>query len=209
MGQEQWYLIFKHFVLRFDSFVVMTSGGYLSQAVVEEKENRTMEIVITSCITEPPMTGKIIGNIAVGLTQLIALFLFDVVGIKIAGRFLAGRARLYNFNRLCPRGTTRHAPILPDDSCPHGSYWCHNDPIQRVTANFEFVFNHNDGPLLSRHPHHDESKRYYCHRPELFSVDCPNYHHITNGSYRYSDLAIDYKHQPIVLICIFGRVVCR
>ncbi len=88
MGQEQWYLIFTPFVLGLMFFfVVMTSGGYLSQAVVEEKENRTMEIVITSVSPNQLMTGKIIGNIAVGLTQLIAWLLFGWVGIKIAGRF--------------------------------------------------------------------------------------------------------------------------
>lgn len=51
--------------------VINTSGGYLLQAVVEEKENRTMEIVITSVSTTQMMAGKIIGNLAVGLTQLL------------------------------------------------------------------------------------------------------------------------------------------
>ena len=37
---------------------VNSSGGYLLQAVVEEKENRTMEIVITSVSPEQLMAGK-------------------------------------------------------------------------------------------------------------------------------------------------------
>ena len=50
---------------------VMTSGGYLLQALVEEKENRTMEIVVTSVSPNELMAGKIIGNLSVGLTQLL------------------------------------------------------------------------------------------------------------------------------------------
>jgi ABC-2 type transport system permease protein len=50
---------------------VMSSGGYLLQALVEEKENRTMEIVVTSVSPNQLMAGKIIGNLSVGLTQLL------------------------------------------------------------------------------------------------------------------------------------------
>ncbi|KUK70738.1 MAG: Molybdenum ABC transporter permease protein [Anaerolineae bacterium 49_20] len=51
---------------------VMSSGGYLLQALVEEKENRTMEIMVTSVSPNQLMAGKIIGNLSVGLTQLLA-----------------------------------------------------------------------------------------------------------------------------------------
>jgi ABC-2 type transport system permease protein len=61
--------------------VLLTSGGYLMEAVVEEKENRTMEIIVTSISPNQLMTGKIIGNIAVGLTQLVVWLVFVVVGI--------------------------------------------------------------------------------------------------------------------------------
>jgi len=50
---------------------VISSGGYLLQALVEEKENRTIEIVMTSVSSNELMAGKIIGNLSVGLTQLI------------------------------------------------------------------------------------------------------------------------------------------
>lgn len=62
--------------------VVIMSGSYLLQAVVEEKENRTMEVMVTSVSPDQLMTGKILGNISVGLTQLlswvamVAVFLF-------------------------------------------------------------------------------------------------------------------------------------
>ncbi len=69
MRSDQWFQIFTPFIAGVMFIVVvMTSGGYLLQAVVEEKENRTMEIVITSVSPSRLMLGKIIGNIGVGLT---------------------------------------------------------------------------------------------------------------------------------------------
>lgn len=49
---------------------IFTTGGYLLQAVVDEKENRTMEILATSVKPEYMMIGKIIGLVALGLVQL-------------------------------------------------------------------------------------------------------------------------------------------
>jgi len=88
MRQDQWYNILVPSVAGIMFFiVVMTSGGYLLQAVVEEKENRTMEILITSVTPTQLMTGKIIGNIGVGLTQLVVWLIFGWVGLIIAGQF--------------------------------------------------------------------------------------------------------------------------
>jgi ABC-2 type transport system permease protein len=70
-----------------------TSSGYLMQAVVEEKENRTMEIVVTSVSPGQLMGGKILADIAVGITQLLVWAIFIVL-ILIFGRsyipFLSG-----------------------------------------------------------------------------------------------------------------------
>ena len=86
MNEDEWYLVFTPFVAgTMFVIVVMTSGGYLLQAVVQEKENRTMEIVITSVSPSQLMTGKIIGNIAVGLTQLIIWLIFSWIALKVGG----------------------------------------------------------------------------------------------------------------------------
>jgi len=88
MREDQWFLIFTPFIAGIlYIIVVMTSGGYLMQAVVEEKENRTMEIVITSVTPGQLMTGKIIGNIAIGLTQLVIWLLFGWLGLVVGGYF--------------------------------------------------------------------------------------------------------------------------
>jgi ABC-2 type transport system permease protein len=81
---------------------MFTSGGYLMQAVVEEKENRTMEVMVTSVTPNQLMAGKIIGDTSIGLTQLVLWILFIVIpilvgrssikflqGIQISGQTLA------------------------------------------------------------------------------------------------------------------------
>ncbi len=47
-------------------------SGYLVRAVVEEKENRTIEVLITSTRPEYLMVGKVLGILGVGMTQVIA-----------------------------------------------------------------------------------------------------------------------------------------
>ena len=88
MREDQWFMIFTPYIAGIMFvIVVMTSGGYLLQAVVEEKENRTMEIVITSVTPNQLMTGKIIGNIAVGLTQLVIWLIFGWIALLVGGLF--------------------------------------------------------------------------------------------------------------------------
>lgn len=60
---------------------VNISAGYLLQSVVEEKENRTMEIMVTSLSPTQLMTAKVIGNLSVGLTQLVVWIVFGIIGI--------------------------------------------------------------------------------------------------------------------------------
>jgi ABC-2 type transport system permease protein len=67
---------------------IFTSAGYIMQAVVEEKENRTMEIVITSVSPNQLMMGKTLGDIAIGLTQLLSWILILVVPVWIARPYI-------------------------------------------------------------------------------------------------------------------------
>jgi ABC-2 type transport system permease protein len=64
--------------------IIITAGGYLLQALVEEKENRTIEIIITSVSPSQLMIGKIMGDIAVGLTQLLVWSGFLAIGYFMA-----------------------------------------------------------------------------------------------------------------------------
>jgi ABC-2 type transport system permease protein len=76
---------------------IFTTAGYLLQAIVDEKENRTMEILATSLSPEKLMTGKILGLVAVGLTQ---------IGIWVAAGIIA-----YLIARA-------NVPTIPDINLP-------------------------------------------------------------------------------------------
>jgi ABC-2 type transport system permease protein len=62
---------------------VMLSGGYLLRAIVEEKENRTMEMMITSTSPTELIGGKIVGDLGIGLTQMLMWVLMIAGGTFI------------------------------------------------------------------------------------------------------------------------------
>ncbi len=51
---------------------VLTGAGYLMQGITEEKENRVIEILLSSVTPEQLLAGKIIGLCGAGLTQITA-----------------------------------------------------------------------------------------------------------------------------------------
>jgi ABC-2 type transport system permease protein len=73
-------------------FLLLMSAGYLMQAVVDEKENRTMEVLVTSVSPMQFIGGKVLGIVAVSFTQLAVWTLVTVLAIAIAG--MAGIAWL-------------------------------------------------------------------------------------------------------------------
>ncbi len=94
MGEGDWVNIFIPFFAGFAyMFTIITTSGYLMQAMVEEKENRTMEVLITSVSPMQLITGKVIGIMCVGLTQLLCWVAITVL-IVLASRqsipFLSG-----------------------------------------------------------------------------------------------------------------------
>jgi ABC-2 type transport system permease protein len=70
------------FVAIFMVSIFMTSG-YLLQSVTEEKENRVVEIVLSSVPATPLMAGKIIGLGGAGLTQVAIWVLSAVIAIPL------------------------------------------------------------------------------------------------------------------------------
>lgn len=59
---------------------IFTSSNFLLQGVVEEKENRVIEILLSSVSHRELLIGKIFGLGAVGLTQII---IWQIIGIGI------------------------------------------------------------------------------------------------------------------------------
>jgi ABC-2 type transport system permease protein len=84
ISSKNWFNVLVPIVAGIAFIIAMFStGGYLMQAVVEEKENRTMEVIITSVSPNQFMAGKIIGDTAIGLTQIILWMLFIVIPILV------------------------------------------------------------------------------------------------------------------------------
>lgn len=59
---------------------IFTSSNFLLQGVVEEKENRVMEILLSSVSYKELLIGKVFGLGAVGLTQIL---IWQIVGIGL------------------------------------------------------------------------------------------------------------------------------
>ncbi|MCP5096091.1 MAG: ABC transporter permease [Chloroflexi bacterium] len=73
------------FIATFLFFIAtMAASGYMLQIVADEKENRTMEIMITSVTPMQLIGGKIAGLLAAALTQLGTYVLTAVIGLIIA-----------------------------------------------------------------------------------------------------------------------------
>jgi ABC-2 type transport system permease protein len=82
ISSKNWFNVIIPMVAGIAFIIAMFStGGYLMQAVVEEKENRTMEVIITSVSPNQFMAGKIIGDTAIGLSQIFLWMVFIVVPV--------------------------------------------------------------------------------------------------------------------------------
>ncbi|HUG02495.1 MAG TPA: ABC transporter permease [Longimicrobiales bacterium] len=73
------------FTLIFVLSIFITSG-YLLQSVTEEKENRVVEIVLSSVPALPLMAGKVLGLGAAGLTQVAIWMTTAIVAIPLANQ---------------------------------------------------------------------------------------------------------------------------
>lgn len=65
--------------------MVIYSGQMLVRSLLEEKSNRIIEILVSSCNSNELLAGKVIGLSALGLTQI---FIWMIVGISLAGTAL-------------------------------------------------------------------------------------------------------------------------
>jgi len=66
--------------------LLIMNSGYLMQAVVDEKENRTIEVLVTSISSTQLIGGKVLGIVAVGLTQLVTWIAVCVLAVIVAGQ---------------------------------------------------------------------------------------------------------------------------
>jgi ABC-2 type transport system permease protein len=65
-------------------FATMFAAGYMLGVVANEKENRTMEVMVTSVTPGQLIGGKTAGLLAASLTQLSIYVVAAVIGLKVA-----------------------------------------------------------------------------------------------------------------------------
>jgi ABC-2 type transport system permease protein len=65
-------------------FLILTSSGSLMSGLAEEKENRMMEVLMTSISPTQMIGGKIVAIVAMGLLQLIVWFGFMALAVWVA-----------------------------------------------------------------------------------------------------------------------------
>jgi ABC-2 type transport system permease protein len=88
-SSENWVtLVLPLVAALFFMIAVMSSSGYMLQAVTTEKENRTMEVMITSMTPEHLIGGKALGLVAVSLTQIGIWALAAAGGLIVGAQFL-------------------------------------------------------------------------------------------------------------------------
>lgn len=89
VGGESFINIFVPFFIgMFFSIVVISSGSYLMEAVSDEKENRTIEVMTTSLTPGQLIGGKAIGLMAVALTQIGILAATIAVSLIVGAQFI-------------------------------------------------------------------------------------------------------------------------
>ncbi|MYD92924.1 MAG: ABC transporter permease [Chloroflexi bacterium] len=69
-------------------FSVFFSSGYVLNALVEEKENRVMEVLLSSVKPDALLLGKFLGLGAAGLLQMAAWLASVGVGVLVVGRIV-------------------------------------------------------------------------------------------------------------------------
>lgn len=67
---------------------LFTTSGYLLQGVAEEKENRLIEILLSSVSTRQLLTGKVLGLGSAGLMQIVIWLAAAVVTAAVASAFV-------------------------------------------------------------------------------------------------------------------------
>ena len=65
-----------------------TFGGTIAQSVVEEKQTRVVELLISAIPVRSLLAGKVIGNTILAMGQIIVLAAIAVIGLSVTGQDL-------------------------------------------------------------------------------------------------------------------------
>lgn len=67
-------------------FAAQTFGATIAQSVVEEKQTRVVELLISSIPARALLAGKVIGNTVLAMAQILVLAAIAVVGLTVIGQ---------------------------------------------------------------------------------------------------------------------------
>jgi ABC-2 type transport system permease protein len=81
-------LFFPLVVSVFFVFLILTTSGYMTTVLAEEKVNRTIEIIVTSISAGQMMAGKLLGALGIALLQLVVWIIFLFAAIWVGGQLL-------------------------------------------------------------------------------------------------------------------------
>ena len=129
---------------------IFSSSGYLLQGLGEEKENRIMEILLSSVSTRQLLTGKVLGLGAAGLVQMVVWLISAVFLVRLASRRLV-RLRL--------------------EAAWHR---CHRRHCQRKSANVNAYYYARLDTRLGEFPLHRVPRSYCQYNSYHNSHHCPN-----------------------------------
>jgi ABC-2 type transport system permease protein len=73
-------------VAMFFVFLIMTTSGYMTTVLADEKTNRTIEIIVTSISPGQMMAGKLLGALGIALLQLVVWTVFLVATLLVGGQ---------------------------------------------------------------------------------------------------------------------------
>lgn len=71
-------------------FATMAAASYMLGVVGTEKENRTIEVMLTTVTPAQLVVGKMVGLLAASLTQIAVYVVAGFIGLRVAGSFLEG-----------------------------------------------------------------------------------------------------------------------
>jgi ABC-2 type transport system permease protein len=94
-------------------FFVFMYGSLVMRSIMEEKKNRIVEVIISSVKPFELMSGKIIGNALVGLTQVAIWIVLIVFGMGIARGFLSP-AEAQEMGQNILQSQSQMNPMQPD-----------------------------------------------------------------------------------------------
>jgi ABC-2 type transport system permease protein len=85
-GRPTFSLLMPFFIVIAFFAMIMMGSGYMQSAVTDEKENRTMEILLTSISPFQLIGGKILGIVAISFTLLLTWTVIVLISIFIAAQ---------------------------------------------------------------------------------------------------------------------------